>query len=113
MKETKVNKEFIQNRITQIRMEKGLSENALSKAMGVDESYINKVVLGKSNISLSKFFKMCDVLKTSPSQFFMESVSSPRLINEVLAAMMELQNQDMELILELIRRINEKRVEHT
>ena len=51
--------EFVRNRITQLRINKGISEYQLSYDLGHSRGYINNISSGKSMPSMNEFF--CDM----------------------------------------------------
>ncbi len=58
----------IGNRIKQRRIELGMSQQDLATAMGyTSKSTINKIELGKNDVSQSKVVKFSKVLDTTPS----------------------------------------------
>ncbi len=62
---------FIGERITNLRMENGISEYKLSKSIGKNDGYIQKISSGKSLPSMEAFIDICAYFKISPEEFFM------------------------------------------
>ena len=58
------------NRLMQLQNEYDVSSRALSTGIGSSSNYIQGVISGKSNPSLSKIFEICDFLEISPSDLF-------------------------------------------
>lgn len=54
--------EYVRERITQLRISKGISEYQLSYDLGHSRGYINNISSGKSLPSMSEFFAICDYL---------------------------------------------------
>ena len=77
--------EFTQNRITQLRMQKGVSARDMSLSLGQNDSYINRIENKKSLPSLSGLFYICEYFNVTPQQFFDEGNAYP----DQLAAIME------------------------
>lgn len=103
-------REFIQNRITQLRTENDLSEYQLSLDLGHNRTYIQNISSGKALPSMTGFLNICEYFHLTPSQFFDESAHHTDLINEALEGMKTLGEDDMELLLQLIHRLNEKNI---
>lgn len=61
---------FIADRITQLRMEKDISEYKLSYALGQSKSYINMITTGRANISVPGLLAICDYFGITPAEFF-------------------------------------------
>ena len=52
--------EFLRKRITQLRMQKGVSEYQMSYDLGHCRGYINNISSGKSLPSITEFFSICE-----------------------------------------------------
>ncbi|MFT6584783.1 MAG: transcriptional regulator with XRE-family HTH domain [Cognaticolwellia sp.] len=51
-----------------IRLEKNISQDALSKLTDIDRSYIGRIDRGEVNITLDKLFKISKALECQPSE---------------------------------------------
>lgn len=71
-----MNEKFIVDRITQLRMEKGVSEYQLSYDLGRSRSYFNNISRGENLLSMSAFLELCDYFKISPAEFFYQCLKS-------------------------------------
>ena len=96
--------EFVRNRITQLRLNKGISEYKLSYDLGHSRGYINNISSGKSLPSLSEFFSICDYFEISPIEFFDTKHSNPELLTKAIEELKSLNDEDMLLILTIINR---------
>ena len=56
MKTNKNPDEFLRERITELRIKKGVSESQMSYDLGHSRSYINNITSGKSLPSMIEFF---------------------------------------------------------
>lgn len=97
--------EFVRNRITQLRLNKGLSEYKLSYDLGHSRGYINNISSGKSLPSLTEFFSICDYFNITPVEFFDEDHSYPELLTTIIENIKTLSDDDLLLILTLINRL--------
>lgn len=62
--------EFTQNRIAQLRTQKGVSARDMSLSLGQNESYINQIENKKALPSLQGLFYICEYFGITPQQFF-------------------------------------------
>ncbi|MBQ9278290.1 MAG: helix-turn-helix transcriptional regulator [Lachnospiraceae bacterium] len=98
--------EFVRNRITQLRLNKGISEYQLSYDLGHSRGYINNISSGKSLPSLSEFFYICDYFEITPQEFFDTEHKTPELISKAMSEIKNLDDDDILVILTLISRLN-------
>ena len=61
---------FFCKRLTQLRLEKGVSAREMSLALGQSEAYINRIENNQMLPSLTVFFYICDYFHISPKEFF-------------------------------------------
>ena len=99
---------FIRDRITQLRIQKGVSEYQMSYDLGHSRGYINNISSGKTLPSMSEFLSICDYFSITPSDFFNENISHPTLFNSVLSEMKCLKEEDLILVHQLVKRLNNK-----
>lgn len=57
-------------RIRQLRISQGISQEKLALEIGLDRTYITSVENGKRNISIANLEKFWSFFKLTPSQFF-------------------------------------------
>ena len=101
-----MNAEFVRERITQLRLQKNVSEYKMSYDLGHSRGYINNISSGKALPSLAEFFAICDYFNITPSQFFDEGAQNPELIQKAVDGMKKLSEKDMKLVISLISRLN-------
>lgn len=100
-----MNTEFIRNRITQLRLQKGISEYQMSYELGHSKSYIYNISSGKSLPPMEEFLKICSYFNITPSQFFDESLETPALLQSATEGLKKLSDDDLLLIINMIRRL--------
>lgn len=103
-----MNPEFVQQRITQLRMQKGVSEYKMSYDLGHSRGYINNISSGKTLPSMTEFFAICDYFGITPMDFFKENVSSPTTLKEIIADLEQLEPADLELMQSNVKRLLQK-----
>lgn len=100
-----MNAEFVRERITQLRLQKGVSEYKMSYDLGRSRGYINNISSGKTLPSMTEFFSICDYFGITPVEFFSVQVANPKLMNEALCKLEQLNEEDLELTLRNIERL--------
>ena len=97
--------EFIRDRITQLRLQKGVSEYKMSYDLGHSRGYINNISSGKSLPSMTEFIAICEYFSITPIEFFSENLSDPKLANEIYLDLEKLNSEDLKLIHLFIKRL--------
>ena len=100
--------DFIRQRITELRIKKGVSEYQMSLDLGHSRSYMQNIASGRSKPSIEEFLYMCEYLNVSPRDFFDESEVEPILVQKALDGMRTLSDRDLIFLLSMIDRLNEK-----
>ena len=96
---------FVRDRITQLRLKKGISEYQMSYDLGHSRGYIYNISSGKALPPLKEFFSICEYFGLTPQQFFDESTQSPDLIQKAIEEMKKLNDDDLNMVLSLIKRL--------
>ena len=96
---------FIRDRITQLRLNKGISEYQMSYDLGHSRGYIYNISSGKALPPMKEFLAICDYFGITPQEFFDESAEDPVLLRRASAGFKALQPQDQALILNMIERL--------
>ena len=96
---------FIRERITQLRIQKGVSESQMSLDLGHSRGYVQNISRGQSLPSYDGLFEICDYFGISPQQFFNDGAEEPGLIAEAIRGLMQLNDTDRLLILNHINRL--------
>lgn len=97
---------FIREKITQLRLDKGLSEYKLSLDLGHNKSYIQNISLGRGLPSMSEFIYMCDYFDIAPKDFFDEDIKNPINVQKAIDGIKALNDKDLEALILLIYRLN-------
>lgn len=97
--------EFVRERITQLRIQKGVSEYKMSYDLGHSRGYINNISSGKSMPSMLEFFSICEYFSITPIEFFDIGVKNPELLNQLISDLRKLNNEDLELIHLYVKRL--------
>ena len=97
--------DFVRNRITQLRLRKGVSEYQMSYDLGHSRGYVYNISSGKALPPLKEFFAICDYFEISPQQFFDESTDNPELVQKAVEGMKQLSESDLLLLMSMINRL--------
>lgn len=97
--------EFVRERITALRVQKGVSEYKMSYDLGHSRGYINNISSGKTLPSMAEFFAICEYFGITPSEFFDTKNKNPGLQNELTHAIAMLSEEDLELTLKNVNRL--------
>lgn len=95
---------FTRNRITDLRIKKGVSEYQMSYDLGHNRTYIHGIASGKSLPSFKEFLAICDYFNITPNQFFDCNDNNPSLTKEILTELKSLSDSDQALLLDVIKR---------
>ena len=76
--------DFFYKRLTELRMQKGVSAREMSLALGQNAGYINNIESGKAFPSMSGFFYICEYFQLTPQEFFDEGNTVPDEMRDLL-----------------------------
>lgn len=96
---------FVKERITQLRLKKGVSEYQMSYELGHSRGYVYNISSGKALPPLKEFFAICEYFEITPQQFFDENNQNPELIQKAIEGMHQLNESDMLMLLGIINRM--------
>lgn len=97
--------EYVKDRITQLRLQKGVSEYQMSYDLGHSRGYVYNISSGKALPPLKEFFAICDYFEITPSQFFDDCTKYPELIQKAILGLQKLDEADLLMVLGIINRI--------
>ena len=100
--------DFVRERITQLRLKKGVSEYQMSYDLGHSRGYVYNISSGKALPPLKEFFSICEYFDISPAEFFNIKTENPKLSGDVIALLEQLDEADLELVLSVIQRLLQK-----
>lgn len=103
-----MNENFVRERITQLRLKKGVSEYQMSYDLGHSRGYVYNISSGKSLPPMKEFLAICDYFEITPQQFFDNTAQNPELVQKAVEGMMQLSESDMLMLLGIINRLLKK-----
>ena len=100
-----MDEKYIRDRITQLRLQKGVSEYQMSYDLGHSRGYIYNISSGKALPPLKEFLAICEYFELTPQQFFDEEAHHPELIQKARSGMKQLSESDQLMLLGIINRL--------
>lgn len=100
--------EWFYGRLTELRIQKGVSARDMSLSLGQSESYINKIENKRTLPSFTGFIYICEYFGITPQEFFNEQSSSPQKTKELLKELEKLTPEQAEHILQVVKDLNSK-----
>lgn len=103
-----MDEQFIRDRITQLRVARGVSEYQMSYDLGHSRGYLYNISSGKSLPPMREFLAICDYFGVTPAEFFDDGAKKPELIHKAVEGLKTLDDSDVLLILGNINRLQKK-----
>lgn len=94
--------EWFAARLTQLRLQKGISARDMSLSLGQSESYINKIENKRTLPSLTVFFYICDYFGITPAEFFNQDAAAPEESRRLLRQIEKLSPEQTEHIMLIV-----------
>ena len=96
---------YIKDRITQLRIRKGVSEYQMSYYLGHSRGYVYNISSGKALPPMKEFLAICEYFEITPQQFFDEDTKNPELIQKAISGLKQLNEDDLLMLLGFINRL--------
>ena len=103
-----MDKNFIGERISELRLKKNVSEYQMSLDLGKNKSYIQSLTSGRSLPTMQSFLDICDYLEVTPQQFFDSELHNLPLIDKATDLMKQLDDEDMLALISMLNRLGSK-----
>ena len=100
--------EWFYGRLTELRIQKGVSARDMSLSLGQSESYINKIENKRTLPSFTGFIYICEYFGITPQEFFNEQSSSPQKVKELVQELEKLSPEQAEHILRVVKDITRR-----
>lgn len=100
-----MNERFVRNRITELRIKKGVSEYKMSLDLGHSKSYVQSISSGKALPSFSEFLYICEYLGVTPKEFFDTDIAEPQLIRKLTSLAQQLSTEDVAVLINMAERL--------
>ena len=95
-------------RLAKLRTAKGVSARKMSHFIGRSDNYINKIENSKTLPSMKEFFKICEYLEITQSEFFDEGSAFPGQISELITDYRRLDDKTRSHVSGLVRELSKK-----
>lgn len=97
----------ILDRITQLRMQKNITEKKISRDIGKTSTYLSSMNKNKSMPSLRTLISICDYLDVSLSEFFdFTNNPYPIKINEIRNELLKFSENELDTLLDFLKAVN-------
>ncbi|MBR2950556.1 MAG: helix-turn-helix transcriptional regulator [Lachnospiraceae bacterium] len=93
---------FLRERITQLRLEKNISEYHLSYSIGKCKTYIQAITSGKSLPAMEPFFDICEYFELTPAEFFQDTQKDSAQLRRIIHKARKLSDKDLELLEQIL-----------
>ncbi len=97
--------EWIPTRLTQLRMQKGVSARDMSLSLGQCDAYINRIENKRAMPSMAGLIYICEYLGITPQEFFNDGSPAPQKSRELMAECEGLTAEQTEHVIAVIRDI--------
>ena len=101
--------DFISERLSKLRTQKGVSARDMSLTLGQANNYINNIENKKSLPSMQSFFYICEYLGITPQEFFDEGNSYPSQLSELIEDLKKLNEASLIHIAGLVKELADKK----
>lgn len=89
-------------RLTQLRMQKGVSARDMSLSLGQNHGYINSIESGKTFPTMTNFFYICEYLHITPKEFFDVDANDPEALRGMVANLKKLDLEEFEALSKIV-----------
>ena len=103
-----MNEKFIRERITELRIQRNISEYKMSLDLGHSKSYIQSISSGKALPSMSEFLYICEYLDVTPKEFFDVNDTETIKLHQLFVSAKELSNEDLDVLIYLANHLKNK-----
>lgn len=97
--------EWIPARITQLRLQKGVSARDMSLSLGQCDSYINRIENRRAMPSMAGLIYICEYLGITPQEFFNEDAPAPQKARTLMSELEKLTAEQADHIIAIIHDI--------
>ena len=100
--------EWFYQRLTQLRLQKGVSARDMSLSLGQSESYINKIENRRTLPSFTGFLYICEYLGVTPKEFFDSDIPEPQMVCHLMKLAKQLPADDLAVLINMAERLIQK-----
>ena len=100
-----VDGDFIRKRISELRIQKGVSEYKMSFDLGHSKGYIQSISSGRALPSMPEFLYICDYFGITPKEFFDTEVDEPVILQELFSVVKDFSSDDLKALIGVAKRM--------
>ena len=100
-----MDKKFIGDRITELRIKKNISEYQMSLDLGKNKSYIQSISAGRSLPTMQNFLEICEYLEVTPAQFFDTDLHNIPLFEKATDLLKQIDDEDILAVISILNRL--------
>ena len=100
-----MNAQFVRDRISQLRIQKGVSEYQMSYDLGHSRGYVNNISSGKALPSMNELFAICEYFEITPQEFFDDQNIVPAQTRKFVESFEKLSAENAALLLALAEKL--------
>lgn len=89
-------------RLTQLRMQKGISARDMSLSLGQNHGYINSIESGKTFPTMTNFFYICEYLHITLKEFFDVDANDPEALRGMIANLKKLDPEEFDALSKIV-----------
>lgn len=94
-----MDEDFIRKRISELRIQKNVSEYKMSLDLGHSKSYIQSISSGRALPSMSEFLYICDYFEITPKDFFDVNADETFRLHQLYTSAKELSSEDLDALI--------------
>lgn len=102
-------KDFFPLRLAQLREQKGVTAQKMSRDLGQSRNYINTIENKRSFPSMAAFFDICEYLGVTPQEFFDTGNPHPQQLKDLIEDLKKLDEASLAHISGLVRELGKSR----
>lgn len=96
-------------RLSALRLQKGVSARDMSLSIGQNSGYINHIENRQTLPSLPVFFNICDYLSVTPEEFFASDFNHPETVKRIVKDLSQLSAEQVQYLSAIIHDIAPKK----
>ena len=96
---------FFYDRLTKLRMAKGVSQRDMSLTMGQSEGYMTKIESRVALPSMTAFFYICEYFGIHPKDFFDDGIDHPEIVRGINNDLLKMDKDKLTHIATIIKDI--------
>ena len=101
-----MDKKFIGDRITSLRMGRDITERELSNIIGKSDNYINSITTGRTFPSIVSLLDICEYFEITLFEFFYPSTQNPEKLKKVYDEIVRVSSDNLDEFMFVLQSLN-------